>query len=72
MVQITLSGGVYNGKAIKVSEEMFNIGCLEIFAPLPEDFAPLPEDIDLMAGCHELELLVYKRLPLTPYVWRII
>lgn len=65
MVQITLSGGVYDGKVIKVSEEMFNIGCLEIFAPLPED-------IDLMAGCHELEVLVYTRLPLRPYIWRIL
>lgn len=65
MIQVTLSGGVYNGKVINVSEELFSSGYLEIFAPLPED-------IDLMAGCHELEVLTYQRLPLTPYVWRII
>lgn len=63
MVQITLSGGVYDGKVIKVSEEMFNIGCLEIFAPLPED-------IDLMAGCHDLKTIKYAKSIEDGYVWK--
>lgn len=65
MIQIKLSGGVYHGKVLEISEDLFKSGYLDMFAPLPED-------IDLMAGCHEIERLTYRRLPLTPYVWRII
>ena len=69
MIEIKLSGGVYDGKVLEISEELFHSGYLDMLAPLPETI----DLFDHHAPCNlEIERLTYKRLPLTPYVWRII
>lgn len=66
MKEIKLVGGDFDGKVIKVSDDVFEIDVLFVYTK-----QAFSVDVDYMSGCHEPEEVQYRKSLTDAHIWEV-
>lgn len=67
MKEIKLVGGDFDGKVIKVSDDVFEIDVLFVYTK-----QAFSVDVDYMSGCHEPEEVQYRKSLTDAHIWEVV
>lgn len=66
MKEIKLVGGDFDGKVIKVSDDVFEVDVLFVYTK-----QAFSVDVDYMSGCHEPEEVQYRKSSTDAHIWEV-
>lgn len=67
MEEIKLVGGDFDGKVIKVSNDIYDVGVLCVYTK-----QAFSVDVDYMSGCHEPEEVRYRKSLTNAHIWEVV
>lgn len=67
MKEIKLVGGDFDGKVIKVSNDIYDVGVLFVYTK-----QAFSVDVDYMSGCYNPEEIEYRRSLTDSHIWEVV